>query len=153
MFAYELPKEIKPPLKCSNKKTKESVFLGCFFASLHSICVWLSERIDCGVQSHCLRAQMHIQSCVLCSLNSVNPSAVPNLRTQPSPVFSTLSRIFTLSHRASSQRNFHQNHPLPSFLSVFSCWLLLSWTKPIQEYSFLQLRSYFVKGFSATQLG
>lgn len=50
---------------------------------------------------------MHIQSCVLCSLNSVNPSAVPTLRTQASPVFSPLSRIFTLSRWAISQHNFH----------------------------------------------
>lgn len=61
--------------------------------------MYLCLRANClesGVQSHCWGAQMHIQSCVLCSLNSVNPSAVPKLRTQASPVFSPLSRIFTL---------------------------------------------------------
>lgn len=66
-----------------------------------------SECLESSVQSHCLGAQMHIQSCVLCSLNSVNPSAVPKLRTQASPVFLPISRIFALSRWTSSQHNFH----------------------------------------------
>lgn len=103
----------------------------CFSAVRLSLYLRLSERLDCGVQSHCLGAQMHTQCCVLCSLNSVNPSAVPKLRTQASPVFSPLSRIFTLSHRASSQHKFHWKPSSSSFsLSVLSCWLLLSLTKP-----------------------
>lgn len=82
----------------------------CFWAGPLLLCgpsvyvsVSQSECFECCVQSHCWGAQMHIQSCVLCSLNSVNPSAVPKLRTQASPVFSPLSRIFTLSHWARSQ--------------------------------------------------
>lgn len=96
----------------------------CFSAVRLSLYVRLSERLESIVQSHCLGAQMHIQSCVLCSLNSVNPSAVPKLKTQASPVFLPLSRIFTLSRRASSQHNFHWKPSSSSFsLSVLSCWL------------------------------
>lgn len=109
------------------------MFLSRPFASAVRLSLYLrlSERLGCGVQSHCLGAQMHTQCCVLCSLNSVNPSAVPKLRTQASPVFSPLSRIFTLSHRASSQHKFHWKPSSSYFsLSVLSCWLLLSLTKP-----------------------
>lgn len=85
-----------------------------------------SERVQRCLQSRCCGAQMHVQSRVLCSLNSVNPSAVPKLRTQASPVFSPLSRIFTLSHQASRQDTFSTlNLPPPSFLVVNSVFKLM----------------------------
>lgn len=48
-----------------------------------SVCVSVSqsERLQRRVQSRRRGAQMHVQSRVLCSLNSVNPSAVLKPRT------------------------------------------------------------------------
>lgn len=75
-----------------------------------------SECLQSGPQSRCWGAQMHFQARVLCSLNSVNPSAVPKLRTRASPVFSPLSRIFTLPLRA----NNHKTDPtFSALLSLF----------------------------------
>lgn len=105
----------------------------CFSAVRLSVYLCLSECLESAVQSHCLGAQMHIQSCVLRSLNSVNPSAVPKLRTQASPVFSPLSRIFTLSRRASSQHNFtNASARLPSS-SIFSLSTLLLTTAVLHK--------------------
>lgn len=126
MFAELQPEEIKPPLKNTHaNKTKDWVFpepllhlLLLLLLLLHRRCrpsVSAAERLDAGAQSYCLGAQMHTQSHLCRRLNSVNPSAVPNLRTQAAPLFSPLSRIFTLSHGTSSQHKFHWK---PSSLSA-----------------------------------
>lgn len=88
-----------------------------------SVCVSAShgECLQSGLQSLRWGAQMYVQAPVLCSLNSVNPSAVPKLRTQASPVFSPLSRIFTLfspSKQPQDRFHFFFSSALVSFVSV-----------------------------------
>lgn len=138
MFAELRPEEIKPPLKNTHtNKTKECVFpeplllllLLLFLLPRRRPSVSAAERLDGGAQSHCLGAQMHTQSRLLHRLNSVNPSAVPNLRTQAAPLFSPLSRIFTLSHGTSSQHKFHWKPSSPSSLLTPS--LPLGWDETL----------------------
>lgn len=129
VFAELRPEEIKPQLKNTHtNKTKDCVFPEPPLLLLLLLILLLprrrrrrrrpsvstAERLDGGAQSHCLGAQMHTQSRLLRRLNSVNPSAVPNLRTQAAPLFSPLSRIFTLSHGTSSQHKFHWKLSSPS---------------------------------------
>lgn len=100
-----------------------------------------SECLESGVQSHCLGAQMHIQSCVLCSLNSVNPSAV--LKTEDTSVFSVFAakpdfHSFFFAKQVANTTSTDNHPPSPFFsLSVCSLWMLLSFTKPSWKYIYI----------------
>lgn len=108
-----------------------------------------SECLESGVQSHCLGAQMHIQSCVLCSLNSVNPSAV--LKTEDTSVFSVFAakpdfHSFFFAKQVANTTSTDNHPPSPFFsLSVCSLWMLLSFTKPSWKYIYIFFFLYCFK--------